>query len=241
MDQEEPEIQTSQMLCPNCAGRNPASVNFCAHCGQRTRPENGGCSNCLTELPPDAQSCPECGVATGFPMGWFLPAEVEYMGFWIRAAAGLIDAAIIMTVSIMISMMIFIAMGISSVPPPTDLPADLPADPLTDPLTNLITNLITSIASITSLVYYVALTGLKGQTLGKMALGIMVVNAQGKVPGIRRAAFREIVGKLVCEITIFLGYVWVGWDRKKRGWHDHIARTYVVRAPGRRERPAKQH
>ena len=28
-----------------------------------------------------------------------------------------------------------------------------------------------------------ALTGLKGQTLGKMALGIMVVNAQGDAPG----------------------------------------------------------
>ena len=90
-------------------------------------------------------------------------------------------------------------------------------------------------------VYYVALTGLKGQTLGKMALGIMVVNAQGEAPGIRRAAFRGIVGKLVSEIVIFLGYLWIGWDEKKRGWHDRIARTYVVRAPGRRERPTKQH
>ena len=89
--------------------------------------------------------------------------------------------------------------------------------------------------------YYVALTGLKGQTLGKMALGIMVVNAQGEPPGIRRAAFREIVGKFVSEIAIFLGYLWVGWDKKKRGWHDHIASTYVVRAPGRRERPARPH
>ena len=88
---------------------------------------------------------------------------------------------------------------------------------------------------------YVALTGLKGQTLGKMALGIIVVNAQGEAPGIRRAAFREIVGKLASEIAIFLGYLWVGWDEKKRGWHDHIAKTYVVRAPGRRERPAKRH
>ena len=90
--------------------------------------------------------------------------------------------------------------------------------------------------------YYVALTGLKGQTLGKMALGIMVVNAQGEAPGIRRAAFREIVGKLVSEIAIFLGYLgylWIGWDRKKRGWHDHIASTHVVRAPGRREPPCQ--
>ena len=95
MAQEQREIQTPQMVCPNCAGRNPASVSFCAHCGQPTRPENGGCSNCLTELPPDAQFCPECGAPAGIPMGWFLPAEAEYMGFWIRAAAGLIDVTVI--------------------------------------------------------------------------------------------------------------------------------------------------
>ena len=68
MDQEEPEIQTSQMVCPNCAGRNPASVSFCDHCGQRTRPENGGCPSCLTVLPPDAQFCPECGAPAGMPV-----------------------------------------------------------------------------------------------------------------------------------------------------------------------------
>ena len=210
MAQEQREIQTPQMVCPNCAGRNPASVSFCAHCGQPTRPENGGCSNCLTELPPDAQFCPECGAPAGIPMGWFLPAEAEYMGFWIRAAAGLIDVTVIGAIWALIE--------IFHAPLSTDL-----------------------IAYIAYPVYYVALTGLKGQTLGKMALGIMVVNAQGEPPGIRRAAFREIVGKFVSEIAIFLGYLWVGWDKKKRGWHDHIASTYVVRAPGRRERPARPH
>ena len=210
MAQEELEIQTLQMLCPNCAGRNPASVSFCAHCGQPTRPENGGCSNCLTELPPDAQFCPQCGTPAGMPMGWFLPAEPEYMGFWIRAAAGLIDAAVIGAMWAVIE--IFHA-----------------------PLSTYL------LAYVAYPVYYVALTGLKGQTLGKMALGIMVVNAQGEPPGIRRAAFREIVGKLVSEMVIFLGYLWIGWDKKKRGWHDHIAGTHVVRAPGRRKRPAKQH
>ena len=34
---------------------------------------------------------------------------------------------------------------------------------------------------------------------------------------------------------------YVGWDEKKRGWHDHIASTHVVRAPGRRKRPARPH
>ena len=215
MNQEELEIQTSGMACPNCYGRNPASVNFCAHCGQPTRPENGGCSSCLAELPKDAQFCPECGAPAGIPIGWFLPAEPEYMGFWIRAAAGFIDVVVITLVSRMIK-----AIAISSLPLPMDLIAEL-------------------IAPIVYLVYYVVLTGLRGQTLGKMALGIMVVYERDKPPGILRAAFREILGKFVSYIVLCLGFLSIGWDKKKQGWHDDIASTYVIRAPGRRGRPAR--
>ena len=212
MDQEEPEIQTSGMLCPHCPGRNPASVIFCLHCGEPTRPENAGCSSCLAELPKDAQFCPECGAPAGIPIGRFLPAEPEYMGFWIRAAARLIDAAVIGAMVVL--------MGIFY-------------GPLSTKLTIIL------LSCIVYPLYYVVPTGLSGQTLGKMALGIMVVYERDKPPGILRAAFREIPGKFVSEIAIFLGYLWIGRDDKKQGWHDHIASTCVIRAPGRRGRPAR--
>jgi uncharacterized RDD family membrane protein YckC len=76
--------------------------------------------------------------------------------------------------------------------------------------------------------YYVIFTGLRGQTLGKMVMRIHVVDANGNVPGLGRAALREIVGKMVSGLAILIGYFWVGWDRQKRGWHDHIAGTYVI-------------
>jgi uncharacterized RDD family membrane protein YckC len=76
--------------------------------------------------------------------------------------------------------------------------------------------------------------GLKGQTLGKMAFGIKVVNYQGDKPGLGVAALREIPGKLVSGMALLLGFLWVIWDRRKQGWHDKIAKTYVVRVePGR--------
>ena len=212
MDQEEPEIQTSGMLCPHCPGRNPASVSFCTHCGQPTRPANAGCSSCLTELPKDAQFCPECGAPAGIPMGRFLPAEPEYMGFWIRAAARLIDATVIGAIVVL--------MGIFY-------------GPLSTKLTIIL------LSCIVYPLYYVVPTGLSGQTLGKMALGIMVVYERDKPPGITKAIVREIFGKFVSEIPIFLGYLWIGRDDKKQGWHDHIASTCVIRAPGRRGRPAR--
>jgi len=82
--------------------------------------------------------------------------------------------------------------------------------------------------------YYWLFTGLKGQTLGKMAFRIKVVNAAGSVPGLGRAALREIPGKIVSFIAIFLGFLWVIWDGRKQGWHDKIASTYVVRVESRR-------
>ena len=195
-------------------------MNFCVHCGQPTRPENGGNSAKQLEQQPDAQFCPKCGAPTGIPMGRFLPSEPKYMGFWIRVAAGLTDVVVITLVSLIIK-----AIAISSVPLPTDLPIGLIAE-----LT----------IGIVSLVYDVVLTGLRGQTLGKMALGIMVVNERGKAPGIKKAIVREILGKFVSYIVMYLGCLWVGWDKNKQGWHDRIAKTYVIRAPGRRGRPAPE-
>jgi uncharacterized RDD family membrane protein YckC len=31
-------------------------------------------------------------------------------------------------------------------------------------------------------------------------------------------------------LPLGLGLLWVGWDPRKQGWHDKIARTVVVRA-----------
>jgi uncharacterized RDD family membrane protein YckC len=82
--------------------------------------------------------------------------------------------------------------------------------------------------------YYWLFTGLKGQTPGKMAVGIKVVNARGSIPGLGTAALREIPGKLVSSVVFCLGYLWIIWDIKKQGWHDKVAGTYVVRANPKR-------
>jgi uncharacterized RDD family membrane protein YckC/ribosomal protein L40E len=85
------------------------------------------------------------------------------------------------------------------------------------------------IAYLFSLLYYVLLTTMQGQTLGKMVVGIQVVDARGYIPSLGTVLLREVVGKFISGLFFNLGYLWVGWDRDKRGWHDHIAGTYVVR------------
>jgi uncharacterized RDD family membrane protein YckC len=67
-----------------------------------------------------------------------------------------------------------------------------------------------------------------GQTIGKRAMSIRVVDATtfGPIrPG--RAALRY-VGRLVSGIALFIGYLWSLWDPEGQTWHDKIAGTYVV-------------
>jgi len=72
--------------------------------------------------------------------------------------------------------------------------------------------------------------GRTGQTVGKRALGIRVVDidTEGEL-GVRRGVgryFARWLSALVCGV----GYLWMLWDPQKQCWHDKIVRSAVVRA-----------
>lgn len=68
-----------------------------------------------------------------------------------------------------------------------------------------------------------------GQTLGKRALGIRVVQADtGAMPGWGRGLART-VGYGISSMFFWLGYLWAAWDDRRRAWHDTIAGTVVIR------------
>ena len=70
--------------------------------------------------------------------------------------------------------------------------------------------------------------GDKGQTLGKMALSIRVVDFDtGGSIGYARGAVRWI-GRYLSSIVILLGYFWMLWDKEKQTWHDKLANDVVV-------------
>jgi uncharacterized RDD family membrane protein YckC len=92
-----------------------------------------------------------------------------------------------------------------------------------EPTVGAIASLIGGIA------YYVLLEGgPKGQTVGKMAVGIRVFDlAQGGPIGYGRA-FIRYVGRIASTIPILLGYFWMLWDKEKQTWHDKFAGSVVV-------------
>ena len=207
MAQIEPPGGGEGRFCSNCGGDIPQSARFCPQCGKRTEVTPFLCAHCGATLRAGGRFCPSCGAAAdlaaaqAFGTGAGTQVGVEYMGFWIRLAAAVIDGVLAGLLGAFIDV--------------------IPVVP--------------AIGSVFSLLYYVLFTGLKGQTPGKMALRIQVVDQSGNVPGIGRAALREIIGKPGSSVVFLLGFAWIGWDRRKQGWHDHIGGTFVVRK--QRDRP----
>ena len=78
--------------------------------------------------------------------------------------------------------------------------------------------------------YYILLTAAFGATLGKMALGIVVVDESGRKAGFFKVLIRETIGKIVSAFILLLGFIWILFDGKRQGWHDKIGGTFVVKA-----------
>ena len=89
-------------------------------------------------------------------------------------------------------------------------------------------NAASGVGLVLGILYYTYLEGSSGQTLGKKALGIRVVDiAGGGSIGFGRAFIRYI-GRIVSAIPLLLGYFWMLWDKEKQTWHDKFAGSVVV-------------
>ena len=75
----------------------------------------------------------------------------------------------------------------------------------------------------------VYLTGQNGYSLGKKLMGLKVIKEDGRYPiGLVDALIREVIGKFVSAILLLTGFLIIGFDERKQGFHDKIAGTLVV-------------
>ena len=169
--------------CRSCGGGLDRRARFCSACGTSVIPGE----------------TPAAGVNTISTRDL---ADLEYMGFWIRLAAELIDQAIIVLAILLLTIIISLTQFAWALAVPV--------------------------------IVYLVYKHLKCQTPGRKLLKIKVVNAKGEDVGFWRGAFRETLAKFVSAIFLYLGFLWIGWDRRKRGWHDHLAGTFVVRVQSKR-------
>ena len=147
----------------------------------------------------------------------------HYAGFWSRAAARIIDLLIIIAVFNLIYLVdqlgadagLWTGMGLGEGSP--------------DGVGFSMANVLRGLFFLTFPVfYYVYLHGKYGQTFGKMALKIKVLNEDG-TPLDYRKAFLRWLGYFLCDLTFYIGYLWAGFDPRKQGLHDKVCKTIVVR------------
>jgi len=85
------------------------------------------------------------------------------------------------------------------------------------------------LALLVTIAYFTVLEGgATGQTLGKKALGIRVIDISRGGPIGPLRAFIRWAGRIVSTLAFYLGYLWMLWDREKQTWHDKMARSVVV-------------
>jgi uncharacterized RDD family membrane protein YckC len=86
-----------------------------------------------------------------------------------------------------------------------------------------------AIAIVLGIAYFTYFEGSTGQTLGKQACSIRVVDdTTGGPIGFPRA-FMRYFARIISAIPIFLGYFWMLWDGNRQTWHDKICNDVVVR------------
>ncbi|WP_317928608.1 RDD family protein [Halioxenophilus sp. WMMB6] len=73
------------------------------------------------------------------------------------------------------------------------------------------------------MIYYLPLEALTGRTLGKWITGTKVVNAEGG-----QASFGQVMGRTLCRFIPFEAFSF--FSNSRRGWHDSIPKTFVVKA-----------
>ena len=82
---------------------------------------------------------------------------------------------------------------------------------------------------VVGIAYYIYFWSSTGQTLGKKVMGLKIVTTDGGKLSMG-GAFIRLVGYVISSVVLELGFIWILFDKDKQGWHDKIAKTYVVKA-----------
>jgi uncharacterized RDD family membrane protein YckC len=143
-------------------------------------------------------------------------APLEYVGIVTRAIAFALDAAVIQVVAIAVAGTFALILSVVSLP---------------DKFDGVLVVVGSAAYALWLVGYFVVFWSATGQTPGNRLLQIRVCRAvDGEAPS-AGAALLRFGGLIVAALPLFLGFVPILFDDRRRGLQDMIARTVVVPAP----------
>jgi uncharacterized RDD family membrane protein YckC len=168
------------------------------------------CPICAAVVSPGAEFCGNCG--SRFSGEVAVPSEatgeaqppagvigIDYAGFWMRMLAFIIDAVPLVTLIVLV-------------------------DFVTEDLAPRILLRVLILLS-----YFVGFwVATAGATPGKLLMGIRVVRTNGQPLDVTWGLVR-FVGYVISLVLLLSGFIMIAFTPQKRGLHDYIAQTVVVR------------
>jgi len=235
------------MFCPQCGSSNDEEYAFCKRCGASLRrgetPEPAAPlpitrsvpASVATEAPDPAAGAPSFPVATPQapppgtypqpPVGQHAPTPppagqaTVYAGFGWRFLAVFLDGILVAVVSNMLGLFVGVVVGVGGV-----------AAGVNEDAVSAIAGLLGAFLGIGIGWFYEAFmvsSSYQG-TLGKMAVGIVVTDLQGRRISFLKATGRHF-GKLISTFALMAGYLMQPFTEKRQALHDMLAGCLVLR------------
>jgi uncharacterized RDD family membrane protein YckC len=145
-----------------------------------------------------------------------IPVErrITVIGFGRRALAAILDSVFIFFLSMILST----AAGV----------VGLVLGMYSPEATEISNRFVVATGLLVSILYYlVAWTKGGGQTIGNFTFLMRIVSTDGTPVSVFQAIVRYI-GYYVSAFALSLGFLWAAYDKRRQGWHDKMARTYVI-------------
>jgi uncharacterized RDD family membrane protein YckC len=170
------------------------------------------------------------------------PHEPQYVGFWKRFFAFLIDSVVVLLVLSPVMLALYgggyfgrlgaewAALTASSGDPNAD--AIRVAEILSRP-DSAIMALGDIRVQIGFAVAIVLFWRFRGATPGKMLIGAKIVKAEDLAEPSTGRLIGRFLAYFVSILPACLGFLWIAFDKRKQGWHDKLAGTVVVRTATR--------
>lgn len=212
-------MQENFVFCSRCGAQNFASAQFCQKCG-------GGLPVGLTPLPVSTPM-PAPAYAAAPAVAYAAVPTSRYGGFWIRLLAHLIDHVILGVVAAPL-FFILVLPAIIRVINEAERNRELSPELIIAIVSSVFVYIV--LAFVGQWLYEALLTSSSWQgTLGKRVLQLKVTDEFGNRIGFGRATGR-FFAKILSSMFFCIGFIMVGLTDRKRGLHDMLAGTVVMRS-----------
>jgi uncharacterized RDD family membrane protein YckC len=211
------------MYCSKCGTAIPQNATFCTACGQAVNQPTTFTPN----APPYATTAssplarPYGYLASpGFP-------SLVYAGFWLRVVAHLIDGILAAIAFVILLLIAFAMVGVDHL---KALAQGSSPEEFFTPEVIAVIIMLAGTSIVMMWLYYAWMESSAYQgTLGKMVLGLIVTDLEGRRISFGRASGRYFAKIITGFIPLGIGYAMAGFTEKKQALHDMIAGCLVLR------------